>query len=284
MRESFALCWADYDKQSIRCHQSQLKNSNFKRENNHALLCQKYKAWIIWRNWQAWVTGANLDSYRCREWRLQLSTVHRSSCVTSCFLKSAHLFSLCDNPSIVMLLYALNMTRFLGFCRASVAFFVCSRRGQADFITDTTCFTYIVPGRRNLNESRALTQCLVCFSNALHHVCSKHFLLFPLFKSNHYVRIGAKALDALILIKLQYSNRTIAFRNKRSREKYWLDTDEFLITFTMIESIFFCASHYILWCTFYKYLQKWHNKRKYSYLWYIAVFKLYEWFRYIHQI
>lgn len=133
MRESLALYWTDYDKQSIRCHQSQLKNSNFKRENNHALLCQKYKAWIIWRNWQAWVTGANLDSYRCREWRLQLSMVHRSSCVTSCFLKSAHLFSLCDNPSIVMLLYALNMTRFLGFCRASVAFFVCSRRGQADF-------------------------------------------------------------------------------------------------------------------------------------------------------
>lgn len=91
-----------------------MKNSNFKRENNHALLCQKYKAWIIWRNWQAWVTGANLDSYRCREWRLQPSTVHRGSCVTSCFLKSAHLFSLCDNPSIVMLLYALNMTRFSG--------------------------------------------------------------------------------------------------------------------------------------------------------------------------
>lgn len=152
------------------------------------------------------------------------------------------------------------------------------------FTTDTTCFTYIVPGRRNLNESRALTQCLVCFSNALHHVCSKHFLLFPLFKSNHYVRIGAKALDGLILIKLQYSNHTIAFRNKRSREKFWLVTDEFLITFTMIESIFFCASHYIFWCTFYKYLQKWRNERKYSYLWYIAVFKLYEWFRYIHQI
>lgn len=48
--------------------------------------------------------------------------------LTSRFLKSVNLFSFCDNPSIVMLLYALNMTSILG-CRG----FVCSYRGRADF-------------------------------------------------------------------------------------------------------------------------------------------------------
>lgn len=72
-------------------------------------------------------------------------------------------------------------------------FLFASGEDERTFTADTTCFTYIVPGRRNLNESRALTQCLLCFSNALQHVCSNLFLLFPMFKSNHYVRIGAKS-------------------------------------------------------------------------------------------
>lgn len=48
-----------------------------------------------------------------------------------------------------------------------------------------------------------------------------------------------KAVDALILIKLHYANHTIAYRNKSSKEKCRLDTDEILINFKMIKSIFF---------------------------------------------
>lgn len=47
-------------------------------------------------------------------------------------------------------------------------------------------------------------------------------------------------MDALILIKLHYANHTIAYnRHESSKEKCRLDTDEILINFKMIKSIFF---------------------------------------------